>query len=193
MDLSRAELPSCTISQSVNFFMDKDIQQHTTDSRYVCINCNDQGSSVLINAISEENGLISALFFILQLAGILERLNGWHVLHYLLWQHLSKKVHFLPWKDVNVRSSCCYNFFLNKTLEQIHSFAAGAMLQQQEQQALFNSLFRQCLWWLCITRTVESGAPAVFNYFLTYFLKKVENPTITLRSVANTSLKVSRM
>lgn len=63
--------------------MDKDIQQHTTDSRYVCINCNDQGSSVLINAISEENELISALF-ILQLAGILERLNGWQVLHYLL-------------------------------------------------------------------------------------------------------------
>jgi len=53
--------------------MDKSIQQHTTDGRYLCVNCNDQGSSVLINAISE-NGLISVLYFILQLAEILERL-----------------------------------------------------------------------------------------------------------------------
>lgn len=31
--------------QSVNFFVDKGIQQHITDGTYVYITCNDQGSS----------------------------------------------------------------------------------------------------------------------------------------------------
>lgn len=78
-DLCRAELhalyrTSCTLLQSVNFFMEKDIQQYTTDGGYVYIYCNDQRRSVLINAINEENGLKSTLYFILKLVRILGRL-----------------------------------------------------------------------------------------------------------------------
>lgn len=61
MDLCRTDLPSCILLQSVNFFMEKGIKQYTTGGRYVYIYCNDQGRSVSINAISEENGLNSSL------------------------------------------------------------------------------------------------------------------------------------
>lgn len=73
LDLCSPELPFCTILQLGNLFMDKGIKQHITDGRYVHTNCNDQESSVLINAISEAYGLLPAFTFILQLAGILER------------------------------------------------------------------------------------------------------------------------
>lgn len=76
-DLCWTEFPSCTILQSVNLFMEKGIQQYTTGGRYVYIYCNDQGRSVLLNAISEENGLKSTLCFILKQAGIPGRLCQW--------------------------------------------------------------------------------------------------------------------